>query len=184
MKLPAQAKQVFVGKIFSVYQWEQLLFDGSKATFEMLQRPNTLQVIAVQDGKICITDEEQPSKGKFFSLIGGRQDEGETPLEGAKRELLEESGLVSEDWLLYKIFEPYTKIEWEVYTFVARNCKKMSDQKLDRGEKITIKTVSFDEFCEIVFSEKFWGSEFTLDLMKMKYHEPARFEEFQKTLFG
>lgn len=184
MKLPEKAQKVFTGKIFDVYQWDQTLYDGSTAVFEMLKRPNTLQVIAVQDGKIAITYEEQPTKGPFYSLIGGRQDEGETPLEGAKRELLEESGLVSDYWVLYKTYMPYTKIDWEIYTFIARNCKKVNEQSLDGGEKITIQSVTFEEFVETIFSEKFYGREIAYDLMQMMYREPEKLEEFKKQLFG
>lgn len=183
MKIPEQAKRVFQGKIFDVYQWDQPLYDGSRAVFEMLKRPNTVQVIAVQDGKMVIADEEQPTKGPFCSLIGGRQDEQETPLEGAKRELLEESGLVSDEWTLFKTYEPYTKMEWEVHTFIAKNCRKISDQHLDGGEKISVKTVSFDEFTDIVFSDRFYGREFAYDLMKMIYREPEKLEAFKTVLF-
>ena len=36
--IPPEAKCVFRGKIFDVYQWPQRLYDGSTATFEMLRR--------------------------------------------------------------------------------------------------------------------------------------------------
>ncbi|PJC53414.1 MAG: hypothetical protein CO029_02850, partial [Candidatus Magasanikbacteria bacterium CG_4_9_14_0_2_um_filter_41_10] len=72
--IPEQAKKVFSGVIFDVYQWEQELYDGSKATFERLTRPATLQVIAEVDGRIAMSDEEQPAKGRFLSLLGGRQE--------------------------------------------------------------------------------------------------------------
>lgn len=184
MKIPTAAHSVFKGKIFEVFQWDQQLYDGSTGVFEMLKRPNTLQVIAVNGNDLFITHEEQPTKGPFYSLIGGRQDEGETPLEGAKRELLEESGLVSDEWVLYKTYTPLTKIEWNIYTFIAKNCRKIGEQQLDGGEKISIKTVSFDEFTNLVFSEKFYGNEFAFDLMQMMYREPERFDEFKKQLFG
>ena len=32
--IPENAKKVFTGQVFDVYQWEQEMFDGSKATFE------------------------------------------------------------------------------------------------------------------------------------------------------
>ena len=33
MKLPEQAKKVFDGEIFDVYQWDQEMYDGSTETF-------------------------------------------------------------------------------------------------------------------------------------------------------
>ncbi len=183
MKLPKQAKQVFTGQIFDVYQWEQEQFDGSTATFEMLKRPNTVQIIATAGETIYVTHEEQPSKGAFRSLIGGRQDvPGESILDCAKRELLEEAGMVSDDWELLRIVSPYTKMDWEIHIFIARGVKKIKEQSLDAGEKIEILTVSFDEFCDLVFSEEFWGCEFAYWLLQMKHVKPKEFEAFRKRL--
>ncbi len=183
MKLPKQAKLVHEGNIFDTYQWEQEMFDGSKTTFEMLRRTDTLQVIPTVEDRILVALEEQPMKGEFYSLLGGRRDPGEEPLEGVKRELLEESGMISTDWEEARRYEPYTKMDWTVYTFVARNCIKQAEQKLDAGEKITLKKVTFSEFEEVVFSKTFCGREFALDLMRMKYREPEDYAEFKKLIF-
>lgn len=168
MKIPADAKRVFKGIIFDVYQWQQQMFDGTYQTFEALKRPNTIEIIATSGDKIYMTHQSQPNKHDFYSLLGGRGEEGEDPLVTAKRELLEESGLESEDWELYKVFEPSHKIEWSVYTFVARNCKKVQDQHLDAGEKIEVMQLNFDEFISLVLSDKYWGNELIMDILKRK----------------
>ena len=182
MKIPENAKRVFEGVIFDVYQWEQELFDGSKETFEMLKRPNTLQVIATQGDKILLADENQPVRGKFVSLFGGRQDEGEEPLAGCKRELLEEAGLESDDWELYKVFDVTFKIEWDSYIFIARDCKKVAEQKLEPAEDIKILSVSFEEFLDIVEYEKFRSENITNEIRRMKLQE-GELAKFKKLLF-
>ncbi len=144
--IPPQATMVFKGKIFEVWQWEQELFDGTTATFERLRRPNTAQVIAVVDDKILIVDQEQPDSIHFTSIPGGRCDEGEDPLLAAKRELLEETGYSSDDWVLFREENPVGKIEWTIYTYVARNCRKVREPELDAGERMSSRLVSFDEF--------------------------------------
>lgn len=61
--MPENAKRVFKGIIFDVYQWEQEMFDGGKETFEKLKRPNTVVVFPVfPDGRIMLTEQEQPGK--------------------------------------------------------------------------------------------------------------------------
>jgi len=182
MKLPKQAKKVFSGIIFDTYHWEQELYDGTTTTFEMLKRANTLQIIATQGDKILIAKESQPMKENFYTLFGGRQEEHEQTLECAKRELLEESGMMSNDWQLFKSYEPYTKMEWSVHLYIARDCKKISEQHLDAGEKIDILKVNFDEFIDIVCSEQFWGKEIALDIFRMK--EKNTLNEFKRTVFG
>ena len=58
MKIPNKAKKVFEGVIFDIYQWQQEMYDGSTATFEMLDRDNTIQVIATMDDKIILINEK------------------------------------------------------------------------------------------------------------------------------
>ncbi|MEK7084413.1 MAG: NUDIX domain-containing protein [Patescibacteria group bacterium] len=181
MNIPPQAKKVFTGKIFDVYQWEQKLFDGSSETFEMLKRPNTLQVIATIGDTIVIAMDEQPGRPPRPTLLGGRQEPDETPLEGAKRELLEESGLASSDWEEFTCIQPVGKIEWNVYTFIARDCKKIQNPQLDPGEKIDLQYLSFDECIATILSESFWGREMETLVLTMKLN--GTLEEFRKRIF-
>ena len=182
MKIPSNAKKVFDGIIFDVYQWEQEMFDGSTSTFEMLKRPNTIEVIATEGDKILLSKQSQPNKSDFYSLFGGRAEEGEEPLVTAKRELLEESGLKSENWELLKTYSPIHKIEWDIYMYVARDCVKTLDQKLDAGEKIEIIKCTFEEFIKIVDSDNYWGNELVLDVLRMQ--KENKLEEFKFRIFG
>jgi ADP-ribose pyrophosphatase len=182
MKLPPQAKKVFQGKIFAVYQWEQKLYDGTTATFEMLKRPGTIQIIPTVGDSIYLSYEEQPTKPRSYTFFGGRQEPDEEPLTTAKRELLEETGMESDDWELFKKYESEGKIDWPTYLFIARNCKKIAEQQLDPGEKIEVKKVSFAEFLEIVSSETFWGKIIANDILRMRL-DPKKLEDFKKKLF-
>lgn len=182
MKIPLNAKRVFKGIIFDTYQWKQKVFDGSFKTFEMLKRVNTVEIIATKENKILLSKQSQPTKKNFYSLFGGRANENEKPLITAKRELLEESGLASNDWELIKTFSPIHKIDWKIYTFVARDCEKTAEQKLDAGEKIEVVECNFDEFIKIVESDKYWGNELVLDVLRMK-QDGQRLIDFKKKIF-
>lgn len=110
-KLPKNAKRVFRGVIFDVWHWNQKMFDGSWATFEKLQWADTVNVIATAGEKIVVLRQKQPDwKKSKNTLAGGRVDEGELPLEAARRELLEETGYVSKKWKLWRKMNPYGKI--------------------------------------------------------------------------
>lgn len=183
MKIPPQAKKVFDGVMFDVYQWEQEMFDGSTATFEMLKRPDTTQIIATDDeGKIIVIHEEQPYKGWFNSFVGGQREEGEDPLEAAKRELLEEAGMVSDDWELYRTWDPVTKMEWTIYTYIARNCRKVTEQKLDSGERIEILQLEFDDFVQRLSNDEFRADQLAIEVLRMRL-EPEKLEAFRKKIF-
>lgn len=183
MKIPPQAKKVFKGVIFDVYQWEQEMFDGSKAIFERLRRPYTVGVIPVYEDKILIALQEQPTNSLGYSLFGGMINVGEDELSAAKRELLEEAGLVSEDWELFRNFDIDSKVDWKVYYFIARNCKKVAEQKLDVGEKIQIKPISFDEFINLMTSGETSDYQLVADILRMKL-DPVMLEEFKRKLFS
>ena len=52
-------------------QWEQELFDGTMTTFEKLTRPDTVVVFpTLPDGKILLTEQEQPGKEPFVGAAG------------------------------------------------------------------------------------------------------------------
>lgn len=153
--MPKNSERVFKGQIFDVYQWQQEMFDGSYATFEMLKRIDTVKIIAVKDEKIIICEERQPNTDTFFDVPSGRHDEqNETELEAAKRELLEETGMSFKNWKLIAVEQPYSKIEWFVYTFLATGFIEQIDQKLDAGEKITVLGKNLEETLELATHPK------------------------------
>lgn len=183
-KFPKNAKRVFKGEIFEVWQWPQKMYDGSVATFEMLKRPDTATVIPVVDDKILILTQEQPNRPKaFYSIAGGRVDKGETALGAAKRELLEETGYVSRDWKLWQTINPVNKISWTVYTYIARDCIYWQAPRLDAGEKITTKLISFDEFLALADDLGFYEIELKKFLWRAR-NDKKEYKKFHKLLFN
>ncbi|MEN9327326.1 MAG: hypothetical protein RI947_134 [Candidatus Parcubacteria bacterium] len=181
MKLPPHAKLVFKGEIFNTYQWEQEMFDGTHQTFEMLKRPDTNQIIATVGEKVLVTKESQPNKHNYFSLPGGRVEEGEDPLEGAKRELLEETGYESDDWELFRTYDPLHKIDWSIYYYIARNCRKVAEPTLDAGEKIEVMEFAFEDFCDFITGDEYKG-DFVTDMLRMKMN--GTLNDFKTLLFA
>ncbi|OGL35075.1 hypothetical protein A3F65_01910 [Candidatus Saccharibacteria bacterium RIFCSPHIGHO2_12_FULL_47_16b] len=151
--IPKQAKQVFAGQIFDVYQWPQKMFDGSSATFEMLKRPDTVIAICIVEDRILVIDYEQPNVGERVAFPAGRVDESDSStLEATKREVKEETGYQFSDWRLVYVYQPHVKLEWFVYFYLALDGQKKTEPKLDSGEKITVRLVSFDELKSLVQS--------------------------------
>jgi len=180
--LPENAKLVFKGVMFDTYQWEVDGYDGSKRLFEKLKRPDTAMIIPVtEDGKIIVALQEQPHKPPFIGTVGGRVDEGEDILEAAKRELLEETGYEAKEWILFDAIQPVSKIEWVIYTFIAKGCKKIAEQKLDGAEKIELKFVSFEEFVDLAVNDDKFGDEFKIKILEAKL-QPKKMEELKKLL--
>lgn len=184
MQIPSNAKKVFDGIRFNVYHWEQEMYDGSSATFEMLERQGSVEVIATVGDKIIMLDQEQPGRSVYPSLPGGVIDPGEVHEDAVRRELMEETGHESDDWELAYHFDGTSKLYFPEYIYIARNCRDGHEQMLDAGEKITVKLVTFDEFLQSVRHPLLavaWGLK--LEMLEALLDE-HKYHELKKKIFG
>lgn len=137
--IPEQARCVFDGEIYSVYQWNQQLYDGSHATFEMLRRADTVMVLVCQGERVLCIEDEQPNRGPLLTLPSGRVEETDTNWQAAaQRELKEETGISCINWRLVSVRQPVAKIEWFTALFLATGIENQTEQQLDAGEKIRL----------------------------------------------
>lgn len=181
-KLPENAKLVFKGILYDVYHFEQEQFDHSFKTFEILRRKPSVQVIPIKDGKVIVAHEQQPGTEEFSTFVGGCSDGDEEPLIAAKRELKEETGLASSDWELLFTLEIPGRIDWDIHFYVARGCEEVAGVKLDSGEKIQLKELSFEDF--IVFTKRgdFRNKVFKSHMANFEYSDD-KVEYLKKKLF-
>ncbi|MBN1451223.1 MAG: NUDIX hydrolase [Anaerolineales bacterium] len=82
----------------------------------------------------------------LWEFPGGVVDDGEETLEAAKRELLEETGYISDRFIeIGKIFPNSVSFTNSAYFFLALDVEKVSDQNLDETEEIEVFLKSLDE---------------------------------------
>jgi len=182
--LPPNARLVFKGVIFEVWQWDQKMFDGTTEVFERIWRCPTVEIIAAVGDRIIIEDQEQPDRKDIISLPGGRADRSEDLLEEAKRELLEETGYESADWDLLLTHGKNNKVIHEVCYFIARDCKKVKEPELDSGEKIETSSITFEEFLALSDDPHFWTSPEFIVYLLMAKSDPKKAEELRERIFS
>lgn len=86
----------------------------------------------------------------------GDEDSAENKMEAAKRELLEETGYVSDDWKhILTIPSNATIADNYASVFVARNCWKVSGQHLDETEYLNVELHTADEIEEMIHTGRF-----------------------------
>ena len=79
-------------------------------------------------------------------------------LNSAKRELLEETGLIASDWeQILRIHTSNSVTDEEGFVFLARNLKQ-SQPKFDETEKLVIKKLSFQEVHKMVLENEITDS--------------------------
>lgn len=183
-KVPKHAKQVHKGVIFDVYQWKQKMYDGSNRIFEILKRQHSVLVIATIGNKIIIQRQKQPRMDWFYSVPSGRMDKpGESPKNAALRELLEETGMKPKRIRLWKVIKRSGKVIFNVYIFIANDCKKVAEPELDGGEKIKTQLVTFDQFIKFSDNPEFYEGELMMDMLRARLN-PKLMKQLKKSIFG
>ena len=87
----------------------------------------------------------------LWEIPGGAVEEGEDPAEGAKRELLEETGYTASEFIeVAKLYANPAIQSNNVYSYLALNAEKIDGQHLDDGEDIEVHLIPLAEVTEMV----------------------------------
>lgn len=125
--------------------------------FYVIERPNLIHVIAItKDGKFILEKQYRyTAHQECYEICAGMIEDGETPIEAAKRELLEETGYAGGEWREYgkMAIDPSNMTDIS-YAFVATGVEKISEQHLDETENIQIEMLSKDEVKKLMTEGK------------------------------
>ena len=127
-------QDIFNGKIIKVYCDEVELSDGTRTERELVSHREAVAVVAVNEKQelLMVTQFRYPIGRKMLELPAGLIDEGEEPIETAKRELKEEK------------WEPLTSAysspgshDEKIHIYLAEGLTHVSGQSLDEDERLT-----------------------------------------------
>lgn len=113
-----------------------------------IKRPNVIVVAAITEDRqvILINQYRQPVRSRDIELPAGYIENEETPIQAAKRELLEETGYTSENFKELKTaFASAGTMSNTIHFFLATKAKKVADQKLDPNEELSVHPTPIEE---------------------------------------
>lgn len=116
--------------------------------YYVLEYPTWINVVAItRGGKFVMVEQYRHGLGEIFTeLVAGVVEEGEPPLEAAKRELVEETGYGGGTWSLLTVLGPNPgSMNNLTYCYLAQGVELISGQHLDSTEDICVKLLSEGE---------------------------------------
>ena len=116
--------------------------------YYVLEYPDWVNVIAItKDGQFVMERQYRHAARKIsLELPCGVMEEGETPLEAAQRELLEETGFGGGQWKkLMELSRNPSAMSNTTHCFLAIGVEKIAEQHLDETEELSVLFMTKEE---------------------------------------
>lgn len=144
---PLHSQTVFKGRLLHVKSDQVRLPNGHETVREYILHPGAAMIIAMLDENTIVLERQYryPLNRHFIELPAGKIDEGEEPLDTARRELREECGYTAAEWHHLTTLHPaigYADERIELY--LARGLSQVGHQR-DEDEFIEVLHVSLTE---------------------------------------
>lgn len=123
----------------------------------VLEYPTWVNVIAItEEGKFVMVEQYRHGLGDYYTeLVAGVAEEGETMLDAARRELLEETGYAGGEWqLLTVIAQNPSTCNNLTYCFLAKGVRKVAGQHLDATEDIAVRLLTENEVKDMLLNDE------------------------------
>ena len=125
--------------------------------FYVFEYPDWVNVIAItEDGKFVMERQFRHGLGKTcYEIPAGVIEEGETPLEAAKRELAEETGYEGGKWsLVMTVSGNCSTTDNITHCFLAEGVRQTASRHLDATEDLEVRLLTEDEVFALLQNDK------------------------------
>ncbi len=176
MKL-VQSKELLRTKIFWVTEDEAVEPGGFEIKRAIVQHHGSAVMMPVDDKNrvMLVRQYRLPARQYLWELPAGRLDEGETPLQAAKRELGEETGLKAKKWTKLASYYPSPGFLAEKMTlYMAQELTQGQSHQMD-DERIETKWFKAKEIDEMIRAGKLQDGKTLVGFLTwQRYHKATR----------
>ena len=145
---------------------------GREHSFYRLEGPDWVNVIAfTKELDLLVVEQYRHGINEAtLEIPGGCCDPGETPLESAKRELLEESGFTSDSWISLGSCTPNPATQTNrAHSFLALDCEATAGLRLDAAEELQLWACAWKEWEECLRSGRIHHALVLTAFLKLSY---------------
>ena len=158
-------KKLFKGKNFDVSSYE-FSISGKKVQHEIIEQNPVSSILAIENNKIIMVKQFRYPHKEALEIPAGIINKNETPLNCAKRELLEETGYSATELKYLTRYYPLLGYDlMYIDCFIATKFKKVSEQKLDDNELITVEKIPIKKVISMIKSGKIIDSKTICSVM-------------------
>lgn len=162
-------KELLKGKIFSVEEHRYIAPDKKEHAYDIVKHNGAVAIVAMVGDKMILTKQFRPAvQDAVFEIPAGKLEENEQPFECAKRELLEETGLLARN--MKKLTSFYSAIGFctEVIHLYYVDDVLTALQQLDEDEFIELYKFSIEELEEMIENGQIVDSKTILAIYMVK----------------
>jgi ADP-ribose pyrophosphatase len=162
--------RVFEGRVFNVRIDEVRYDDGAKHRLDVVEHGGSFAVLAMPSPRelVLVRQYRHAVEAALWELPAGAAEAGEDPLEGAARELREETGYRAGRILPFGSLYATPGFCDEIMHFFRAEQLVLGEQALDPDERIEVGTFSFDAAWRLVADGKIADMKTVLALLWME----------------
>jgi len=165
------SSRVFDGRLLQVYKDEIQLPKGTKTTREYIKHVGAVAIVAVDDRNRIVmeTQYRYPFGRAMLEIPAGKLDgPDEDPLEAAKRELEEETGIKASEYRYLGPLYPTVAYSSEVIHLYWAKGLSFGKRHLDADESINVRFMDFDEVVNMILDGRIGDSKTQAAVLKVK----------------
>lgn len=164
------SETIYDGKIIKVCKDTALLPNGNTAIREIVKHNGGLCIAPLTDDNelIFVKQFRYPYNEILLELPAGKRDNNEDPIEGAKRELNEETGATADKIIpLGQLYPTVAYCDEIIWLYLATGLK-FGEQKLDEDEFLSVTKIPLDTAAEMVLNGEIKDSKTQVLILKIK----------------